>query len=608
MIRIANYSPDRYSGWVRLTTDHAIPAAGEIHGNPYVRGRLLGDSCIVDIKVGMPSGQVLQMDPEDATLGPVRQVDVPAMLASLGVPTMGSIVLQVVSAKQDGAAVLVHYRAKIAPDLVADVWLWPYPGQGWCRGVVTMTAGNPELPNLVATIPADLKLEIPGAVVVVPERLPDVLLPPGETIADAQRRSFPLTVVWPGRLNMANGDWGSAGAMVLWRVCHNGIERLWPGGYPKMPVGMPRLGWTREHWRGAAERLHGWDAGPLGPVAGGGQTGNQEDQVFVGAECEGPDGLGAETVRYWVALGQSRQPCHHVEADGSPLSPAQHPNLVLWSGRPHWHTGVSPDQLGKLQGLTNEGHGWSGPDREHWLINTLACAARLTGCPALQAQLAAHARNFLLAETIDPRLSTSSPDAARSVGWAGIVVTHVWRNLEDRALAEQVAERWRQRVLQIYVPQLGARPGGIWDPRADDRIRWEIGLHWTQGWMPEQQSVGVAGLDMACELVGPPEGRALALAGAKEVLRRAFTFDGSRFVEWERLGYRFADVLQPHEIIEGNGAHRTGWYRAKWFPLATAVVLRHEPEHEVARAIWRQQLSDGGGGGSWFWPGMVGTG
>ena len=76
-------------------------------------------------------------------------------------------------------------------------------------------------------------------------------------------------------------------------------------------------------------------------------------------------------------------------------------------------------------------------------------------------------------------------------------------------------------------------------------------------------------------------------------------------VEWERLGYRGADVLQPHEIIEGNGGHRTGWYRAAWFPLATATVLRHEPTNERARAIWRQQLADGGGGGSWFAPEVV---
>lgn len=603
MIRLANYGSDRYRGWYRLTTDHPIPAAGEIDGVPYARGHAQGDAWIVDLRVDLAPGQVLELDPARATLGPLRAVDVHEALAQIGTPTVAGVPMGVVDSEQDGAAVLVHYRAKVSANLVADLWLWAYPGQPWCRGVATFVAGNPEIPDLVAVVPEGLTIEIRGAFVATPERLPGAPLPAGETLADAQKRSFPITVVWPSR--MQQSDWGSAGGMVFWRIVGNGIANLWPGGYPALPVGMPRLGWTREHWAGAIERLYGWEAGPLGAVAAGGQTGAQEDQVFVGGECEGPQGLGAETVRYFVALGQSRQPCHHVEADGSPLKPENHPNLVLWSSRPHWHTGVSPDQLGKLAGLTNEAHGWSGPDREHWLLNTLAVAARITGDPELQAQLAAHGRNFLLAETTNPGWATTGNNAARSVGWAGLVVVHLWRNLRDRRLAEQVAERWRQRVLEVYIPTMGSRPGGIWDPRADNRIKAEIGANWEQGWMPEQQAVGCYGLDLACEMLSIPEGRTMALAGAKAVLERAFTREGDRWVEWERLGYRGADVLQPHEIVEGNGAHRTGWYRAAWFPMATTTVLRHEPQNERARSIWAQQLADGGGGGSWFAPEVV---
>lgn len=607
MIRLANYSANTYRGWFRVTTDSEIPAAGSIRGTRFVRGRPFGNGAhVLDVQLDIRSGQVLELPPIESQLLPAPTVDVPAMVRQIGTPTIAGVAVPLLSSQQDGAAALLHFRAKLHPTLVVNLWLWAYPGQGWCRGEVMFTAGNPETADLVATIPADLKIDLPGAVVTVPGRLPDVLMPAGETLADAQSRSWPLTVIWTGRLSLEAGDWASAAACALWQIAGNGIVNLWPGGYPVLPVGMPRLGWTREHWHGAIERLHNWEAGMLGAVAGVGQTGDQEDQVFVGGQCEGREGLGAEIVRYFVALGQSRQPCQHLEADGSPLSPANHPDLVLWSSRPHWHTGVSPDQLGKLRGLTTEAHGWGGPDREHWLLNTLAVAARLTGSTALQAQLHAHGRNFLLAETIDPRLSTSSADAARSAGWAGLVVVHLWRNLGDRALAQQVADRWRQRVLQVYVPQFGARLGDIWDPRADARIRWEIGLNWEQGWMPEQQAVGAYGLDLACELLNIPEGRALALRGAKAVLRRAFVPDSSgRWVEWERLGYRGEEVLQPHEIVEGSGGHRTGWYRAKWFPLATATVLRHEPQNERALSIWRQQVADGGGGGSWFPPEVV---
>lgn len=42
------------------------------------------------------------------------------------------------------------------------------------------------------------------------------------------------------------------------------------------------------------------------------------------------------------------------------------------------------------------------------------------------------------------------------------------------------------------------------------------------------------------------------------------------------------------EMVEGRGAHRTGWFASAWFPCAIAVVLRHEPQNEQALAIWRQ--------------------
>lgn len=609
-VRVANYSGQTFDGWKRATVDVMPPhEAGRVGDVRYVLGRRIGaDLRVVDLRLRLDPGQVLELDLATAIAAPFARGPLPAdPIAFFGSPSIAGKALQVVRVDPDGAGYLVHLRTRVGRMLCANVWLAWYPDvPGWCTGEAVIAASNPTVGDMAATVPPDFALRFGAADVLVPG-LAQVggacLLPQGEILGDGQARSFPLALVWRQHLRSST-DWASAGAAANLAICANGVARLWPGGNPSMLAGASPLAWTIQHWAGAVERLHRWDAGPLGVVAGSGQTGAQEDQVFVGAEAmAGRAGLGAETVRYLVALGQSRRPCHHLEASGDQIVPALHPTCVFWSSRPHWHTGVSPDQLGKPRALGDlETHGWYGPDREHWLVNTLAAGARLTGSPALQWQLSAHARNFLLAETVDPRLSTSSPDAARSVGWAGIVVAHLWKNLEDRALAEQVAERWRQRVRLIYVPQLGARAGDIWDPRADDRIKWEIGFQWEQGWMPEQQAVGVYGLDLACSLVGPPEGRALALRSAKAVLDRAFVRTGDRWVEWERLGYRGADVLQPHEIIEGNGAHRTGWYRAAWFPLATATVLRHEPTNERALSIWRQQLADGGGGGSWFPP------
>jgi hypothetical protein len=605
MIRLANYGGQPYVGWVRTKTDETWPESWELHDTIGVMGSAEGDARVVDVRVRLQPGQVLELDPALARSVPFTIGGLPAnVLGHFGLPTIGDQDLTVESVRQDGAAYVVKLFAGLQGELLtANVWLWWYPDQpGWCHGEVLVCASDPSIPDMVATIPADFTLRLGKAHVIIPGlTLGAPLLPAGETLADGQVRAFPFCAIWPEHLTIS--DYNSADIARQFLVAANGITNLWPGGYPALPVWASALGWTRQHLAGAIARLHGWDFGPLGPVASGGQTGSQEDQVFVGGEAAGTLGLGAELVRYFVALGTMRRPIHHCDETGLPQEPAEHPGCVLWSGRPFWPT--STDRLGKLRELNaerDESHGITGQDRQHWLLNTVAVAARLRYSPALQWELGHQGRHFVWQETVEPWRATSDFDSARSIGWAGLLVVHLWRNLADRALAERVAERWRQRVRQVYIPRLAGKPGSIWDPRADDRIRWEIGLHWVQGWMPEQQSVGCYGLDLACELVGPPEGRALALAGAHAVLRRAFFREGDRWVEWERLGYLGNETVLP---AEGAGGHRTGWYRAAWFPLATATVLRHDPGHERARSIWAQQLADGGGGGSWFPPEVV---
>ncbi len=403
-----------------------------------------------------------------------------------------------------------------------------------------------------------------------------VLLPAGTVIGDGQARSFPLVFIWRQHLT-SEREWSSAGAAASLSICANGVAKLWPDGNPQ-PIADP-LGWTRANWAGAIARLHSWDDGPLGVKKRSGDTGKQEDQVFVGGECcSGPASLGAETVRYLVALGQSKRPCHHLEAGGALLDLARHPKLVIWSGRAHWHTGVSQDQIGKPRALTEiESHGWSGPDREHWLENTVAIAYRLTGSPALQWQIEAQARLFLLQETVDPRLSTSDFSAERAIGWAGIVAVHLWRSLEDRALAEQVAQRWRDRVLKVYLPRLGRKPQDVWKPITDSRLVADTGWR-PLNWMPYQQAIGAYGLDFACRLLGPPEGRDLAVRGARAAMRAWEPQPDGRWKPWSYWGFS-TEVDVP--FIEGHGA-ATGPNVWVWFAPAAWMLRAEKPE------VWQQ--------------------
>jgi hypothetical protein len=316
-------------------------------------------------------------------------------------------------------------------------------------------------------------------------------------------------------------------------------------------------------------------------------TGSQEDQAFVRGEALLPDGVGAELVAYAAALRMAARPCHHLEVDGTPVDVARHPQLLCWNGRPFFL--ISQDKLGKPRELTEADTGnWWGPDIEHWLCNTLAAACRLTGSPACQWLLSHHARIYLAQRTAHPSWSTSAIFSSRELGWEGILVVHLWRELEDRALATRVAQRWRERMAAIILPRLGSAPNDIWTVWRETSASVPI----VPGWLPWQQAIAAYGIDLACRVVGPADGCALALRGARRVLGDAWRLENGRWVECERLS------------LAGDRS-RSGYFATAWLPPALAVVLRYEPTNERALAIWAQVVADTANGSrSWLPPGV----
>ena len=148
---------------------------------------------------------------------------------------------------------------------------------------------------------------------------------------------------------------------------------------------------------------------------------------------------------------------------------------------------VGTDKLGKPGPLSETSGGFWGADRQHWLIGALCAGARYTGSPALQELLEHQANAFLFGETVTPGLSTSNVDSAREVGYAGLVAVQLFNNLADRRLASQVRDRWQAKVREIIIPQYGANPGDIWDPRNDARILWDL----DKGREPKRYEQGV---------------------------------------------------------------------------------------------------------------------
>ncbi len=593
VVHAANYAPTVFDGWKRCTVDVMPPhEAGQVPGARYVLGRPIGlDVRVIDLQLRLDPGEVRSIDLSAAQpLAFVRGPLPAAPLAFFGQPSIAGVPLQVVGLQPDGAGYLAHLRARVGPMLCCDLWLWWYPdAPGWAVGEVIITASNPSVPDATAAVPGDLCLLFGAADVVVPGLQPEPsnlqgaraggarLLPAGGVLADGQARSFPLVLVWRQHLRTVD-DSSSAGAAANLSVCANGIARLWPDGNPTLAAGTSPLAWTISHWAGAIASLHRWAPEPgVGPNPRSPDTGAQADQVFVGAECIGPAGLGAEQVRYLVALSQSRRPCHHLEIDGSLLRLAQHPQLKFWDGRAHYRSDVSPDRLGKSRLLAeSETQGWWGPDVEHWLFNNLTVAARLTGSPALQWQLEAQARVFLLQWVTFPYAY-----AARAVGWEALGVLHLWHNLEDRALAEQVRAGWLRRLDTVLLPQLLSKPNDWWDVHIDPRLG-------TGEWvMPWQQAVGAYWVDRAGATFGRADARALALRGARRAMD-AWQLQGGQWLTYWNLAVDGRGVLS-------HDANNFG------MPLAPAVVLRHEPNDEKARAVWAQVAPDGG---QWIAPGV----
>ena len=592
-VTVGNYSGSPFVGWVRATIDTPAPApAGRWQdGTQYVVGRRVGSVQVIDVNVTLQPGQIRTLtlatsSPFEFTLG--------SLDADLGWPSVGNMPLAPAAGKwfqADGAAYLVHLHTRVNPMVHVDYWVRAYPGQPWFPGELVVTASNPTVPDMSGVIPDGLALKAGAAMSAVPG-LPwnASVLPAGAMLGDGQARTFPITLGWASKMTALQAI--SAQSHADQRVFAVGNIKVSPLGNPIAGDRFDSRLWANSNHAGSITRLHNWDAGPLGVSAVSSNTGAQEDQGFAqGGESQLAAGPSGALVRYLVALGQSRRPMHHLEADGSQLQLGGHPQLILWSSRPHWHTGVSPDRLGKPRELNQEeSHRWYGPDREHWLINTLASAARLTGSPALQWQLEAHARVFLFGETVDPSASTSGTDAARSAGWAGMVVAHLWDTLENRELAELVAERWRARVRQVYIPRWGPAAGGIWDHRDDARLLMDL-TGYTEAWMPYQQAVGAYGIWLASSMVGPPEGVTLAQAAARTVVDHAYRQQpGGQWVEWEVLGFQAGGAMLPDsEYVERRGAHRTGWFREAWFPLGVYVSAR--AGYPKARAIWDQVIA-----------------
>lgn len=577
-VRIENLGGVAFTGWKRTTIDSVPPhLVGQVGGALYVVGRQVGlETHAVDVHVSLDAGQSVSLNLAAATPAAWTRGPYPAdPLAWFGGPvSIGGQAMSIVSIGPDGAGYTARLRKRTGPMLCTETWITWYPDHPeFAFAEAIVACSNPTVPDMGATAPPNFHLRFGDAITFIPGAGGDVpLIAAGASFADGQMRAMPVVFLWTRHCT----QWAqvlSAAVVVNLKLGAVGISKVLADGNPRYPPSFAARPWTLAKLAPATMRLHSWGPPLIGANAASGDSGAQEDQVFVRGEAMLEGGVGAEIVTYISALKLANRPCHHFEANGSLLNLAQHVNplLVFWDGRPHWSPVVSPDRLGKPFGLSpGEANNWWGPDVEHALFNTLAAGVRYTGSYALQQILAEVARIYLLQWTVQSGLSTSQPFASRAIGWEGVLAVHLWRELEDRQLATAVRQRWRDRLDFIVGPFLEARPNDVWDLRFDDA---RLGPGWR--WQPWQQAVGAYGLDLAGTQLDRWWARTLALRGAKAVIRDAYVFQNGAWTS--------RDV-----VALDNAPVSMGFYDLFGMPLAPATVLRHEWQHWPARPIWTQ--------------------
>jgi hypothetical protein len=601
MIRARNYGPSPFRGWWRATCSNWPTHACGVPEDAAVRqkchrlvfGPLLGDRREVDLLLELKPGEEVDVDPM-ATRAELHEM--PGFdPAAYGVPALaydGKLVpLAFLDAEVAGAKIRCHFRGRFDTGLpCVDVWVDFVPDQPWAWWELLIVAANPDKPQASWRCAADLQLtwmHVDGALVArVPMQLPAVLLRAGDGLAHGQARGFVGVVGWQPLTDAAR-----AAAIA---AAHHGIaavevDQAAPIGLPLPERGDkfgPVLSWGSRHLQSSRDSLDSYAPPQLGPAPNSAVTGAQEDQGYAqGGELAEPGNL---LPSFYAALGMARRPCHWIEPNGELLR-TDRAQLVFWSGQPHWHRGVSPDQLG-LAKLPDqiETSGWYGPDREHWFANRLWFALASTASPALY-RLAEHqAQLFLFGETVRPGWSTSGAGTARGVGWTALVAANLLRLLRPGDLRTRFVRRVLERIETVLIPQLAPEarktiPVMFLHPGSD--LRSGISSAYPFWWQTWQQAVGSFGLWI---LAQQREVRAVgfgALSNQVEEMATAFARGVTDWATtdepdgdlrtWDNIGMRADGLpLQHTEWRHGVGATCSGMFRNWGQPLAWWVAAR----------------------------------
>lgn len=236
-----------------------------------------------------------------------------------------------------------------------------------------------------------------------------------------------------------------------------------------------------------------WDSLPYGQAKVPDDTGDQHGfgmfklaQVF--------DSLSfLELAKYSTIYSGACRPIHRRELDGSIVKSKNHPNWVTWNEDTHYDHVVSPDRLGKGDGLHNR-HDWAGRDKQHHSPLVEIGYYALSGSYLVKNHIRDMSEKLLATLTLPsekPGWSTNSMGTARAIGRVLRSVSWLdWATDKDELLV-RAGKRLRECALIQWAGKYSQGPVKVLTVYTDDP-RGPSGA--KRFWRPVFEATAVAGL------------------------------------------------------------------------------------------------------------------
>ena len=321
--------------------------------------------------------------------------------------------------------------------------------------------------------------------------------------------------------------------------------------------------------------------GPLGLTKQPGQTGDQADFGMVQLEPVAATGIPSFLLEVEASvLQEGCRPVHYFEADGSPVRAVDHPAWVVWSGRTHWHCGVSKDRLGKpCPEPRFDRRGWLGKDRQHWSSNYMCALGLLMHEPQVLLEIENETQIYLAAQTVQAGVTTSGAGAPRGAGRTLRSACWLWLVNGDEALLERI----RARILHVYAQQWTGRdlPEGRVRTMAASRPDARLLGGKYDFWNPWQDALAATGFEAVARVTGGEgpggaEARRLARQVARNMLRFGWMVDNrgaamvATAIRFKEDGIPLTDEEKADGVLWSYGTAFSTW------SIGALEIARHD--------------------------------